>query len=331
MIWNLTGECVIEAGNAARTLVFDAAQLQWDDELLEIFGIPRECLPAVRASNGDFGVTTDVGMLPPGIPVSAVLADSHASMYFHGCIELGTGKATYKAGCCVMTPMTSYERAPHGIAAALAWLTGAPMYAREGNAISTGTLLQWVGEFAGRVHPEPGDPYLTTLAMTVPDAGGVTIVPAFTGLGAPYWDRDATSIMVGMTSTTTPAHMARAALEAVAHRVVDVVEAIESDGKSTIDQLQADGEWARSELLMSLQADLLGRPVRAVDDGEAALLGVTAFAVRSLQMPMQLSGLGHRSAAKVYQPTIDAVQRAQRRSQWATAVQRSRGRAVTGR
>ncbi len=335
LIWNLTGEFATEAGNAARTLLLDLQELAWHPTLLSLFGVPGSALPEVRASDGDFGTTRGVGSLPAGIPLVAVLADSHAALYRHGCTQPGEGKATYGTGSSVMTPCAGADQAPDGITTTLAWLTdGEPTYAREGNIIASGSALDWMARMLGG--DDEGGALLTALAAEATDTAGVVLVPAFSGLGAPYWDRAATGVLTGVTGGTRRAHLALAALEAVAHQVADVVEAIESDGRARIGVLHADGGATASGLLMALQADLLGRPVRVADSPEASALGVTLLAARTLGLaPRTEPAPGAEPGARDpnlgtpdVQPRLTAAERVARRRQWATAVARSRGHAV---
>ena len=328
LIWNLTGGAVFatEAGNASRTLLFDLAALEWSPALLDLFGIPAAVLPEVRASDAGFGSTAELGVLPAGVPIVAVLADSHAALYFHGCTEAGTGKATFGTGSSIMVPCDGPDIAPDGIATTLAWLIDSPTYAREGNIIATGSALDWMAGVLGAGPDRSGGSFLTDLAADVDDTGGVYFVPAFSGLGAPYWDRDATGVLTGVTGGTTRSHLARAALEAVAHQVADVVEAIESDGRARVEVLHADGGATASALLMQLQADLLGKPVDVADSSEASALGAALLAARTLGLAPSTSTAAGASPAVT--PEIGSVERAQRRAGWASAVARSRGRAA---
>ncbi len=330
LVWNLTGEFAIEAGNASRTLLFDLHTLGWSPDLLEVFGIPARSLPAVRASDAGFGITRETGRLAAGIPVVAVLADSHAALYRHGCTQPGTGKATYGTGTSVMTPCAGADPAPAGITTTLAWLTDEPTYAREGNIVASGSALDWMARMIGGDSTDPGGALLTALAAEVPDAGGVSFVPAFSGLGAPYWDRNAAGIVVGVTGGTTRAHLARAALEAVAHQVADVVEAIEADGRAGIDVLHADGGGTASATLMTLQADLLGRTVLVADVAEASAVGAALLAARTLRLAPDAPAGDHQHAqARGIDPSLTHAERTARRRSWSDAVARSRGLATT--
>ncbi|MCV2394212.1 FGGY family carbohydrate kinase [Actinotalea sp. M2MS4P-6] len=325
LVRRLTGVAATDAGNASRTLLLDLETLDWHPELLDLFGVPAAALPEVRASDAGFGVTLGEGRLPAGVPVAAVLADSHSALYHHGCTEPGTGKATFGTGSSVMTPLAGLERAPEGIATTVAWQAGgAVTYAREGNIVATGSALDWMATTLGVPPGLSGGAFLTALAADVPDAGGVAFVPAFSGLGAPYWDRDASGVLTGVTGGTRREHLARAALESVAHQVADVVEAIESDGRVRLAVLNADGGATASGLLMQTQADLLDRPVEVSDVAEASALGAALLAARTLGLPTAHPAPGRRVV-----PTPDAVTtRGPARAAWAAAVARSRGLAV---
>ena len=322
LVHRLTGEHATDAGNASRTLLLDLERLAWSPELLDLFGIPRATLPEIRGSDEGFGRTLGSGRLPAGIPVVAVLADSHAALYHHGCTAPGVGKATYGTGSSIMTPATGPDPAPEGIATTLAWLVdGVPTYAREGNIVASGSALDWMAATLGAPEGISGGAHLTQLAEQVDDAGGVSFVPAFSGLGAPYWDRGATGLLSGVTAGTSRAQLARAALEAVAHQVADVVEAIEADGRARIDTLHADGGATASRVLMQVQADLLGRAVLVADAPEASVLGAALLAARTLGLTAWVPDPG----STVLPGPGD---RGERRRQWSRAVARSRGHAV---
>lgn len=322
LIWSLTGEHLTELGNAARTLLLDLESCSWGPELLDLFGIPATALAQVRGSDAGFGRTRPGGPLPAGLPVLAVMADSHAAMYQQGCTEPGTGKATFGTGSSVMAPMATSKGTTAGIATTLAWhVGGSPTYAREGNIIASGSALDWMATTLGMPEGASGGAYLTELARGVDDSGGVSFVPAFSGLGAPHWDRSAQGLLLGVTAGTTRAHLARAALESVAHQVADVVEAIESDGLAHIDVLRADGGATRSPLLMQTQADLLARPVLVGDAPEASALGAATLARRTL---------GHHADSAQPATRFDPqpTDPGPARQAWQRAVVRSRGLAT---
>ena len=226
LIWQLTGgsEHICEAGNASRTLLYDVNALSWSSELLDLFGIPADVLPVAVASDASFGRTSGIPTIPEGRPIIAVLADSHAALYGQGCTEVGMAKATYGTGSSVMTPVAQLPLGDSPVPTTLAWLIGrTPTYALEGNILSSGATLAWAAELltAGDVSD------LLQLAGTVSDSGGVTLIPAFSGLGAPHWDRDAHALVSGITTGTGTAHLARAAVDSIGHQICDIVEVIE--------------------------------------------------------------------------------------------------------
>ena len=308
LVWRLTaGERhVTEAGNASRTLLYDIVDLSWSPALLELFEIPGVVLPQVLRSDGDFGVCRSVPGIRDGVPITAVLADSHAAMFGHGCTEVGSAKATYGTGTSVMTPTASFVAGSSPVPSTLAWLTEAPTYAREGNILSSGATLAWAARLLGTSVTD-----LLTLAATVDDAGGVTLVPAFTGLGAPHWDREVRGVLTQLDPDSDPARIARAAVDAVAHQVCDIVEIIDEDSATPLASIRADGGMTASALVMQTQADLLGRPVEVADLPEVSALGVADLARRRIGAVPTV-----RSTGRVFHPTIDDVARAARRDLW---------------
>ena len=323
LIWNLTGEHLTEYGNASRTMLLGLESLSWEDELLDLFEVDRRHLPTLRASDAGFGRTAAaVGAVPAGVPVVAVLADSHSALYHHGCTTPGSGKATYGTGTSVMSPISDLRPAPHGIATTVAWhAQGQVTYAREGNIVASGSALDWMATTLGGP-PAAGGAYLTELVADVTDSGGVSFVPAFSGLGAPHWDRAALGVITGVTGGTSRAQLALAALEAVAQQVADVVEAMEADGTARIELLHADGGATASRRLMQMQADLLARPVTVSDSPAASALGVARLAAEQL-------GFAPPEPAAGQQINPMAENRATARLRWAQAISRSRGVSVS--
>lgn len=307
LIHRLTGcrEHLTDAGNASRTLLYDVLDLDWSTSLLEAFNVPRSVLPEVRASNGGFGVTAGVPGLRDGIPIVAVLADSHAALYGQGCVRPGMVKATYGTGSSVMTPVDAFV----ADGCTLAWLTDRPLYALEGNIVSSGAALAWTADLLGL--PDVGA--LVALAATVPSAEGVVLVPAFAGLGAPHWDREARAALTGMSSSTSRAHVARACVDAVAHQICDITETIPGALKS----LRADGGATVSDLLMQTQADLLGQPVEAADVAEISALGAAELAWTTLGEPTDWAA---RRTYRSFEPRIGSDDRGRRRTEWAAAI-----------
>lgn len=328
LIARLSGRCATEAGNASRSLLFDLHSLDWDDELLDLFGLPRTVLPPVLASDADYGTTTVAGLLPDAVPILAVLGDSHAALYGHCLTQPGAGKVTYGTGSSVMVPlgdaMDGLGDFPAAVSTTLAWRTAQPGYAREGNIIATGAALDalagWlrlgdVGALLALASDE--------LGMTPAQCPGLSYVPAFAGLGAPYWDRQALGLLAGLGRTTSAAEVAWAGLDAVAQQVCDVIDAIHAAG-DRLDAIWADGGLTTSPALMQLQADLVGLPVQVSAVAQASALGVARLAWQRIDptgaLPMQ--------PARVYRPERSADWRAIERARWQDAVARARGQAV---
>ena len=316
LVARLTGQdsYVIEAGNASRTLLLDLATLDWSAQMCDLFGVDRSVLPRVLASNADFGRTRGLDLLPDGVPIVVVLGDSHAALFGHGCRSPQEGKATYGTGSSVMVPSGADRSVRPGVSTTLAWLTEEPMYGHEGNIVASGTAMDWTARLLGVA---PGRE-LDELAATVPDSGGVTLVPAFTGLGAPWWDRQAVGLVSGVTAGTERGHVARAALEAVTHQIADVLEAL---GSEDLEVLHADGGATASRLLMQCQADLLGRSVVVSSNAEVSALGAALMGFTHLGWPLpDLESDGGRR----YEPLMEPAARAAARSQWGKALSRSR-------
>ena len=305
---------VIEAGNASRTLLMDLATLQWSEEMCALFGVPAARLPRIVASNADFGATAGLDALPDGVPIVGVLGDSHAALFGHGCRTASEGKATYGTGSSVMVPSGADRSVRPGVSTTLAWLTDRPMYGHEGNIVASGTAMDWTARLLGVA---PGRA-LDELAAAVPDSAGTSLVPAFTGLGAPWWDRRAVGLVAGLTAATERGHLARAALESVAHQIADVVEAL---GAGDLTVLHADGGATASRLLMQTQADLLGRDVVVSANAEVSALGAALMGFTRLgwDLPAPEGGAGRR-----YRPALDEPARAAARSRWGRALARSR-------
>jgi len=318
LVWRLTDRTqhACDAGNASRTLLYDVKELGWAADLLELFGVPAAVLPDVLASNANFGQTRAVPGVPDGLPIIAVMADSHAALFGQGCTEVGTAKATYGTGTSVMAPEAGFTGRRSPVPTTLAWLTDRPMYAREGNILSSGAALAWTARLLGL----PGVGELVALAGNVPDSGGVTLVPGFSGLGSPHWNRDVRARLTGMTSGTAPAHVARAALEAVAHQVCDIVEVIEADSPR-LTLLRADGGATAAPLLMQIQADLLDTVVEVAPVAEVSAVGAARLGWQTLGAPggnsISSRGAGDvRAGAAVFSPSIGTVERSQRRDAW---------------
>jgi glycerol kinase len=323
LIWRMTGGAhhLCEAGNASRTLLYDIARLAWSPDLLEIFGIPATTLPEPVASDAGFGLTAGLPGVADGTPIVAVLADSHAALYGHGCTTAGTAKATYGTGSSVMAPIDGIPTAASPVPTTLAWVVdGTPTYALEGNILFSGATLAWAASIL--TGGDVGD--LIDLAKAVPDSAGVTLVPAFAGLGAPHWDRTAHALLSGMSETTGRAHIARAAVDALGHQICDVVDVIERS-TAAIGELRADGGATAADLVMQTQADLLGKEVQVGAVPEVSALGAARLAWATLGEPAWPVAGGHR-----FTPAWGEPERQAGRLRWAGEVRRARFQGGSG-
>jgi glycerol kinase len=320
LIWQLTGgaEHLCEAGNASRTLLYDITALDWNAELLDVFGVPSASLPTAVASDHGFGATSGVPLVADGTPVVAVLADSHAALFGQGCTDVGMAKATYGTGSSVMAPVADFSAGDARIPVTLAWvIEESPTYALEGNILSSGATLAWAAELLtdGRRVAD-----LVAVADTVPDSGGVTLVPAFAGLGAPHWDRNAHALISGMSEGTGRGHLARAAVDSIGHQICDIVDVIE-ERSVPLRVFRADGGATSSALVVQTQADLLGREVEVSDVPEVSALGAAKLAWRALG---QQSAWPKSSSGRIYRPIVDPSERRRLRDHWAGEINRTR-------
>ena len=304
LVWKLTGGAVhaTDVTNASRTLLLSLRTLDWDDELLELFGVDRALLPEIRRSDASFGTGELLGR---PVEIRGIAGDQQAALYGQGCHAAGEGKATYGTGSFVLVH-TGDDAAPppHGLLKTAA----ADGYALEGAVLVSGAAIQWLRDGLGVLADAAES---EALARSVDSSGGVTFVPALTGLGSPWWDADARGVISGITRGTTRSHLVRAALEAIAHQVADVVDALPEPPAV----LRADGGATANAFLMQFQADLLGVPVEVAAERETTALGAAALA----------AGRGARVAVgATYEPRIGADERAALRAGWGTALNRSR-------
>ena len=268
LVWRLTGgeQHVIDVTNASRTMLVDLVTLDWDDELLALFGIPRDLLPRIVGSAESVGQGELNGRT---VEIRGIAGDQQAALYGHGCHAPGEGKATYGTGSFVLVHTGSDAGAPPP---GLLKTAAADGYALEGAVLTSGAAVQWLRDGLGIVDSAAET---EALAASVDDTGGVHFVPALTGLGSPWWDADARGLVTGLTRGTTRAHLARAALEAIAHQVADVIEALPEPPRV----LRADGGATANAFLMQFQADLLHAPVEVAAERETTALGAAALAV----------------------------------------------------
>ncbi len=325
VLWNVTGGQVhaCDLTNASRTQVLDIHALTWSDELLDLFGVPRAALPEVRPSSADFGVSAAVGQLPAGIPIASMIGDSHAALFGQAGFVPGTVKATYGTGSSLMTPTTTPVRSQQGLSTTVAWAldTERVTYALEGNISVSGAAVQWLGEFLGFAHPTEE---VAALAEHVDDAGGVYLVPAFVGLGAPYWNAAARGLISGLTRASTAAHLARATLDAIAYQVRDVFDAMQAEAGVDLTVLLADGGASRNDRLMQFQADIIGRPLLRSASAEASPLGAAYLAGLEVGIWQTVDDIAHLPRPRErFEARMSAAERAARYAGWQTAVARA--------
>ncbi|MCX7288030.1 MAG: FGGY family carbohydrate kinase [Rhodobacterales bacterium] len=279
ILWNLTGGAsfATDHSNASRTQLFDTRTLTFSAALCAIFDAPIDCLPRPMPSDSLFGTTAaGATTLPAGIPIHAMMGDSHAALYGHGIRSPGAVKATYGTGSSLMTLTPARTASKHGLSGTIAWTDrSGTAYALEGNITVSAQAAAFMAQLLGLSDAAA----LSALAQTVPDTQGVTFVPALAGLGAPHWSDAARGTISGMTHATKPAHLARATFEAIAHQVVDVFEAMQADIGNRLGAIHADGGASGNSFLMQVQADLLGRPVRASRIVEVGAFGAAAMAM----------------------------------------------------
>ncbi|ASY59293.1 FGGY-family carbohydrate kinase [Sinorhizobium sp. CCBAU 05631] len=267
-----------DASNAARSQLYDLNRQAWSDELCELFGVPKSALPEVRDSASRFGVTRNVPGLRDGIPIAAAIGDSHAALFGHGAFNPGDGKVTFGTGSSVMTTLPRFIAPEQGITTTIAWsIDGQPTYAFEGNILVSAAALPWMVEMLGL----PDVQALTDLAATA-EPRGPGFVPAFVGLGAPYWQSDARALFSGITFNTTRAQMARAVTDSMAFQVHDVFKAMSAQSPTPLGRLYADGGPSKNTFLMQCVADTLNHAVTQCDAPEASALGAAYLAGLSL-------------------------------------------------
>jgi glycerol kinase len=304
LVWKLTGGAVhaTDATNASRTMLASLATLDWDDELLELFGVDRALLPRIVGSDEVVG---EGELLGATVTIRGIAGDQQAALYGQGCHRAGEGKATYGTGSFVLVHAgDDASPPPRGLLKTAA----ADGYALEGAVLVSGAAIQWLRDGLGLISDAAES---EALARSVDSTGGVVFVPALTGLGSPWWDSDARGLVAGLTRGTTRAHLVRAALEAIAHQVADVVEAL----PEPLEVLRADGGATANGFLMQLQADLLGVPVEVAAERETTALGAAALA----------GGHAARVAVgAVYEPQLGRDEVAPLRSEWQKALERAK-------
>jgi glycerol kinase len=325
LIYKLTGGKVhaTDQSNASRTLIYNINTKSWDDELLKILDIPKNILPEVKQSSDDYG-KTDKELIGEEIPITGVAGDQQAATFGQACFKEGMVKNTYGTGCFMLfnvgkTPIISQEK----LLTTIAWgRKGSTTYALEGSVFIGGAVVQWLRDGLELIHKSSE---VEELASSVPDNGGVYIVPAFVGLGAPHWDANARGSIMGLTRNTTKAHIARASLEAIALQTNDILTTMEKSSKIKIAELRVDGGASNNNLLMQFQADILGIPVVRPKIVETTALGVAYLAGLSIgfwNSAEEIASLWKLD--RVFEPSLEKSKRDMILAKWNKAVERSK-------
>ncbi len=331
LVWKMTGgrRHATDVTNASRTLLYDIHRRAWSDEMLALFDVPRSLLPQVCPSSHVYG-STDARLFGRAIPIAGIAGDQQAALFGQACTRPGMAKNTYGTGCFIL--MNTGERpvaSTHNLVTTIAWeVDGRTHYALEGSIFAAGAVVQWLRDGLGLINTS-GE--VEALAARVPDNGGVYLVPAFTGLGAPYWDAYARGTLVGLTRGSTAAHIARAALESIAFQTADVIGAMEKDAGIPLAELRVDGGAAANNLLMQFQADVLGVPAVRPRVAEATARGaafLAGLAVGVWQGERELAA--QWQVERRFTPQMDAARRQALRATWRRALDRARGWAVEG-
>jgi glycerol kinase len=325
LLYKLTRGAVhaTEVSNASRTLIYNIHKHDWDDLLLEELRIPRSMLPEVRDSSGVFGVA-DSEWLGGEIPIAGIAGDQQAALFGQGCTAKGSAKNTYGTGCfLLMNTGDKAQSSKTGLITTMAWsLAGKVEYALEGSIFVAGAAVQWLRDGIGLIENASDS---EAAARSVEDTGGVYLVPAFVGLGAPYWDERARGALVGITRGTSREQIIRATLEAIAYQTRDVVECLSEDSGLRLDALRVDGGAAANDFLMQFQADILGVPVQRPPVLEVTALGAALLAGLGVGFWNDPADLELGSAeTTIFEPTLAADQREARYAGWKRAVERSR-------
>ena len=324
LLWNLTrGEChMTDVSNASRTMLFNIHTLNWDEDLMKLFGIPMSMLPEVHSSSEIYGYTKTT-IFAHKVPVAGIAGDQQAALFGQMCTTPGSVKNTYGTGCfLLMNSGTKPITSSHNLLTTIAWKIGDTVnYALEGSIFVGGSVVQWLRDGLGIIKSSSE---IESLAMTVPDNGGVYFVPALTGLGAPYWDQYAKGAICGLTRGTTAAHIARAALEGIAFETMDIVNAMEHDAGIKLAELKVDGGASRNNLMMQFQANILGTKVIRPKVTETTAMGACYLAGLATGYWDSLDDIKRQwNADKVFEPLAPAEKVLKLKEGWANAIGRT--------
>jgi glycerol kinase len=332
LLWKLTGGRVhaTDVSNASRTLLAGLATGAWDAGLAKALRVPMEVLPEIRPTSGVFGEIDSISELR-GVPVAGIAGDQQAALFGQGCFTPGMAKNTYGTGCfMLMNTGTRPVASRHRLLSTIAWrIAGRTEYALEGSVFVGGAVVQWLRDGLGLISKSSD---VEALAAQVPDNGGVTIVPAFAGLGAPHWDPGARGAIVGVTRGTTAAHLARAALESIAFQTADLIGAMEADSGRRIRELRVDGGASVNDALMQFQSDLIGATVVRPRVTETTALGAAALAGLAVGFWKSLAEIGRLSGKdRTFRPARSRAELKGARAAWARAVGTARHWSAPGR
>ncbi len=325
LIWKLTGGKVhvTDYSNASRTLLFNIHELDWDDDILTELNIPKSMLPEPVECSSVYGMT-DPALFGGEIPIAGAAGDQQAALFGQACFEPGSAKNTYGTGC-FMLMNTGHEpiESKNGLLTTIAWgLNGEVDYALEGSIFVAGAAIQWLRDQLGIIESAPES---EKLALEVDDTNGCYVVPAFTGLGAPYWDQYARGAIVGLTRGVNRNHLVRATLESLAYQTTDVLKAMETDSGITLKSLQVDGGASRNNFLMQFQSDINGAPVKRPACVETTALGAAYLAGLAVGFWKDRDEIaGGQEIERVFEPQMNEVERAEILHGWQKAVERSR-------
>jgi len=325
LVWKLTGGRlhITDASNASRTMLLGIESCEWDDQLLAALDVPREVLPEVRSSSEVYGETSP-GIFDSPVPIAGMAGDQQAALFGQNCFKRGLAKNTYGTGCFMLMNI-GREPVPskHQLLTTVAWRTGGHTdYALEGSVFIGGAVVQWLRDGLGLIKSSAD---VEALAASVSDSGGVYLVPAFAGLGAPHWDQYARGSISGLTRGTTAAHIGRAALEGIAFQVADVLDVMREDSGIPLSELRVDGGAANNNLLMQFQADILRVPIVRPRIVETTALGaayLAGLAVGFWKNREQVQDVWQ--VDRVFEPRLGADEAEHRRSRWSEALNRSR-------
>lgn len=325
LVWNLTqgAEHVIEVSNASRTMLMNLQNQTWDEELLELFDIPKSVLPQIINSD-HYVANTAQGLLGATIPITGILGDQQSALFGQSCFEAGTAKNTYGTGCFMLfNTGHDVQYSQNKLLSTLAWKAQEQTtYALEGSVFMAGAIVQWLRDSLGIIQKSCD---IEKLAATVEHTDGVVLVPAFTGLGAPHWDSDARALLCGMSRGTTKAHIARAALEAIAFQVSDVLSAMQSDIAQPLKELRVDGGASQNDMLMQFQADILNVPVLRPKMLESTAWGAAAMAGLKAGVFTDLSDISASwKLDRCFEPNMNNDRRESHLDQWKTALKRAK-------